>query len=198
MATTTTNYALRKPGTGDLIDEATDINASMDTIDTELDDHRDRVNVLTPRKTVVVRKTADETVSSSVTMQNDDHLFYAIPGTGTYLIDTWLIVDGGATPDIQIGYTWSSGTLDHLPAGLDVTAASTAGDIELLSNVADAASPTSPRAFGLDGLVSTIHSRVLFQATGAQTFRLQWAQDVSGATATKVWTGSHMIIRKMT
>jgi hypothetical protein len=198
MATFTTNYALRKPATGDLIEESTDINASMDTIDAELDDHRDRVVTLNTRKVVVVRKTADETVSSSTTLQNDDELFYAIPATGTYIIDTWLIVDGGGTPDIQIDFTWTNGTVDHLPVGLDVTATSTAGDAEFISNVADAASPVPARAFGIDNSVSTIHSRIIFQAVGAQTFRLRWAQDVSGATATKVWAGSHMIIRRIT
>lgn len=46
MATFTANYNLRKPADGDFVTVSSDINASMDTIDAELDDHEDRLDAI--------------------------------------------------------------------------------------------------------------------------------------------------------
>src|SRR5687767_8458817 len=109
MATFTANYNLRKPAGGDLVTVAADINASMDIIDAELDDHEDRLDViegLNPQANTFIYKAADESVTSSVTLQNDNHLNSPTLAAGTYVLEWCLQVDGADAGDWDGELTW--------------------------------------------------------------------------------------------
>lgn len=45
----------------------------------------------------VVTKTADESVTSSTTFQDDDHLYYAMTANKTYFIEGWIIAKSAST-----------------------------------------------------------------------------------------------------
>jgi len=55
-------------------------------------------------------KTADESVASSTTMQNDDHLVLAVEANSTYIFEIKLWGTAAAADRIKIGWTYPTGT----------------------------------------------------------------------------------------
>lgn len=146
-----------------------------------------------------VLKSADESVTSSTVMQDDNALTYTIPQAGTYVADWWLSVVAASDTngDIQIQFTFPTGTLyvqeiGHTPA----IATGALADVKLFSE-SDASSPSSARPFGLTATQTLILVRTVLVATASGTLTLQWAQDSSSANATTVKAGSNMTIRQV-
>ena len=73
------------------------IKGNMDYIKTELDER------------VTVYKTADETINNSSTLQNDDHLLFAIAANEEWVFDIQLFWDSDATADFKVALTVPSG-----------------------------------------------------------------------------------------
>lgn len=118
MATFTANYNLRKPAGGDLVTVAADINASMDTLDTQIktraDDiagHETRLDVLETMAFAKIRKTANQSIADNTTaallFQEDSYTLpggfanqanerLVIPTTGWYEVEAQVIFDAGA------------------------------------------------------------------------------------------------------
>src|SRR5262245_15271614 len=69
-------------------------------------------------------KTANESVTSSTTLQNDDELFVSVAANSTYLVQCYIKCDGAATGDIKLNWTApASATFDSVVNGLQATAA---------------------------------------------------------------------------
>ena len=64
------------------------------------------INELRP---LFVRKTSDETVNNSTTLQNDDQLALAVEANATYWLSMRLIMSSGTTPDFKMLFTFPSG-----------------------------------------------------------------------------------------
>lgn len=145
-----------------------------------------------------IRKTADESVTSSATLQNDDHLLATIGATGTYLFDLWLrgTSAANAAGDLAIGFTYPTGTLDLFGLGLDGTLASgTTGTVQATS-----VSPVSGNVaafYGLSTSIVTINIRGILIATATGTLQFQWAQQASNANASTIKAGSHLTVRQV-
>jgi hypothetical protein len=139
-----------------------------------------------------VRKTADESVTSSATLQNDNELSIAIPAAGTYEIDVHLIVTSAANAagDIRVGATFPAGTMTMMLDALDVSlAASNTGTI--VRAAAAITSGVDPAlGFGASTSQTYAHVKFLFVATASGTFQFQWAQSASNANATTVKANS--------
>ena len=101
MATFTTNYALRKPATGDFVTVAADISASMDIIDAEMFEHEGRLDVVETPGHAVMRKTADQSIPDASNTQitfatdvfsrpagfaNQANERFVVPKSGLYLL----------------------------------------------------------------------------------------------------------------
>lgn len=141
-------------------------------------------------------KPTDESVTSSTTLQNDDHLLGAIPAAGTYLFDLYAMVSGGnAAGDIKFGFTFPTGTLHFMGLGLDVSLASgTTGTMETNSKQG-AASGTTIIGYGISTTPTWIQLHGILIATAAGTLQTQWAQVASSPTASKVLAGSHLVLK---
>lgn len=201
MATSTTNYNLRKPADGDFVNVGSDINASMDVIDAELFEHEDRLDdaeAFDIAKTLMVAKTADEAVASSTTPQNDDHLFLALETGSTYFLEFTLFADAGSgTPDLSVDFTYS-GTTSLFRMGM-MGPEIASGDIgATLARFVSVAAFSSPVSLGLAAGVAVLHFRGTIVTTAAGTFRLRWAQGTSNATATNMRAGSTLKATKLT
>jgi len=133
-----------------------------------------------------VRKSSDQTVTSSTTLVNDSQLKFAVAANETYIFQAWLYTyaaDG--TPDIKITFTapsgstlfWSSSQVIFLPdasTSLTVVApAATTGSLFIDSNL---------RAIQLYGTI--------LNGATAGDVQLQWAQNTSSANGTSVKAGS--------
>jgi hypothetical protein len=135
-----------------------------------------------------VRKSSDQTVTSSTTLVNDSQLKFAIAANETYIFEAWLYTyaaDG--TPDIKVTFTspagstlfWSSSQVIFLPdasTSLTVVApAATTGSLFIDSNL---------RAIQLYGSV--------LNGSTAGDVQFQFAQNTSSANGTSVKAGSYI------
>jgi hypothetical protein len=133
-----------------------------------------------------VRKSSDQTVTSSTTLVNDSQLKFAVAASETYIFQAWLYTYAAdATPDIKTTFTgpsgstvfWSSSQVIYLANGsttLTVVApGGTVGDFFVDSNL---------RAIQLYGTI--------LNGATAGDVQLQWAQNTSSANGTSVKAGS--------
>ena len=147
-----------------------------------------------------VRKTADESLNTNITVQDDNHLSIAIPQAGTYVVECIIVASSAANAagDIKFGFTFPTGTLHMFGAGLDTTLASgNEGTFNGRALNNDTASPTATAAYGLSTTPTHIRVTVLLIATASGTLTLQWAQSASNANNTTVHEGSFMLARQV-
>lgn len=142
----------------------------------------------------VKRKAADESVTSSTTLQNDDELSFAVVAGEDYVFALWLgLFSTSATPDVKVGFTFPAGTMSFGVQGGDPTTSvaansgATSGTTALAVGVAVSAAPVAQNA-RVNGS---------FECSTTGTVRLQWAQNVSDGTAMTLREGSTLIAHKV-
>ncbi len=134
---------------------------------------------------IVVYKSADETVNNSATLQNDDHLSFAIGANEVWGITLQVLFTSGATPDIKFGWSVPSGTTMswNVGASFDSAIVSTESETYALS--------------GGSGLRTAVIYGTIFGNTTAGNVTLRWAQDTANASDTVVKLGSHLIAERL-
>jgi hypothetical protein len=140
-------------------------------------------------------KTADESVTSSVTLQDDDELLFPVGVNETWIMDAYLATDGATAGDIQVAVKGPTGVGGIFSVEGPGTGATTATDLNVNNQVgAVAASPTGLVAgtlgAGTDGLVR-VHAVIRNGSTAGDAV-IQWAQGTSSGTATQVLTDSYL------
>ena len=140
----------------------------------------------TPPTIKTVRKSSDQTVTSSTTLVNDSQLLFAVAANETYIFQAWLYTyaaDG--TPDIKVTFTgpagstvlWSSSQVIFNAAAATtltvVAPGGTTGDLFVDSNL---------RAIQLYGTI--------LNSGTAGNLQFQFAQNTSSANGTSVKAGS--------
>ena len=143
----------------------------------------------------VVRKTADETVNNSATLQNDDHLLFAIGSNEVWVVMFHLFVSAAsATPDIKIALSLPSGATSAM--GIIGQATGTTGT-EADAKIQSFTSATTALSVGVPA-DSTSNTFVLYSAhiangSTAGNVQLQWAQSTANASDSKIRTGSFLV-----
>lgn len=141
-----------------------------------------RVNVGDISTNRFVRKTANESVTLSTVLQNDNDLVLALAANATYLIEGFLIftANGG---DIKFAFTEpTSATMHWVSHALAGAAFSRDYQDETSTATADDRASTSSKAvIKFTGSIVT---------TNAGNLQLQWAQNVSDGDQTTVYAGS--------
>lgn len=139
-------------------------------------------------------KTADETVTSSTTVQNDDQLFLPVAANAKYKLTSHIFYSGGASPigDLKLKWTGPTGAvLQWANYGVN-TSALTSHNV-----VVEALAAASPRAVGTNGAgawMSCCPGGTLTTASTSGNLTLQWAQNSSSATGTIVYAGSEITL----
>jgi hypothetical protein len=148
----------------------------------------------------IIRKTADETVSNSAVVQNDDHLLFPIAANEAWYVEAFLLAQGAsATADFKWG--WSGPASATANWSLAALADATVGGyvqrtVGLTSSSALAIGSTASTA-GLSG-TTTVKLEGIFTAAGtAGNINLQWAQDTATVENNKVLLGSFLKIRRV-
>lgn len=140
-------------------------------------------------------KTANESVTSSTTLQDDDELLVTVAANSTYEVSCVLRYDGATAGDINIQFVVpASATFDFSISRLQTGASDATADAE------DSGSATAALGLGTigSGTTATANIRGLLIVAGtAGTFKLQWAQLVSNATATRILTRSYLVCRRI-
>jgi hypothetical protein len=130
--------------------------------------------------TFVVTKTADETVTSSTTLQDDDHLYQALTSGKTYWIELKLFLtrpDTTNTSSMTIAFDGNS------EGYLGATSLANGTTTNSLGNITTNA-----------GVPRRQLDTVALKLSTNYTVKLRWAQNSSSATGTTLMKGSQMII----
>lgn len=136
------------------------------------------INELRP---LFVRKTADETVNNSTTLQNDDQLALAVEANVTYWLSMRLLMSSGATPDFKMLFTFPSGLTMKLH------------NVEPTPTISVPYDQTTVAAVSGTGADATIQVEGLVVVSStAGTLQLQWAQNTLNASNTIVRADSTM------
>lgn len=139
------------------------------------------------------RKTTDESLTSSTTLQNDDTLVVPVEAYAVYEFTALVAYTGNTTGDIKIGFTFPSGSCywagkgpSEADSGYGAVGASrhSASFGDLTGTATPYAASTTPLAVLITGVLAT--------DIASGNLQLQWAQNTSNATATVVKAGSFL------
>lgn len=139
-------------------------------------------------------KTVSESVTSSIVDQLDDELFLPVEPYSIYLVLGCYSVTSSTTGDIRLGYsvpTRAQGRRHNV--GLAAGATSTAGNMRISVH----GWSTAVTYGATTTAVSIIEEGVLYTEDVGGLLHMQWAQNVSDATATTVGTRSFLMARKV-
>lgn len=147
---------------------------------------------LAASKAVIAKaKTARETVTSSTTLQNDDHFTFAVAANKTYQLQGLLFVSAANSG----GFKW----LFTVPSGTTGRGATSGGGT--LYNGVDLDLATGLGASGSNTItnnnVDIRFSGYLTTSSTAGNIVFQWAQNQSNATGTYIERGSIMTLTEV-
>lgn len=151
-------------------------------------DAGDFVAGISPGIPKVIWKTVSESVTSSTTMQDDDALtFTMLPGV-LYEVDLYLSVSGNTAGDFKSQWSVPADATGGLKQCIGPAAASSAGWVSRNDTNGRFTSHgfTTPVDYHIESNGSFIWERGFISSATGGTFRLQWAQQVSNATATVI------------
>ena len=135
--------------------------------------------------TAVVTKTADESVTSSNTLQDDDHLYYAMTANKTYFIQGMIIAKSSSTTSPVNTKASLAGNNEGKVTNLS-TNPSAADGTSNFSTIATATPPANvPNPFLF---IATIRPSINF------TLQFKWAQVTSSTNTVTVMEGSRLHI----
>ncbi|MGY6019602.1 hypothetical protein [Streptomyces spinosirectus] len=149
-----------------------------------------------------IAKTADETVNSSTTLQNDDHLVLPVVANAVYVfaLDLYMTESTDFVGDFKMSFTCPTGaTFDMHGSGAHITdlGSGTSSNGEWIGKLATSSAAAS-LSFGVGtGLTSVrVYGRLVMSST-AGNFQMQWAQNASDATGTTLKAGSYMTMTRV-
>lgn len=157
-----------------------------------------------PDAPITVVKTADETVTSSTTLQNDDHLFVSVDINATYTYRIFLLhTVAGSIIDIKFAFTYpTSATLTggFIGPELSIGAGATSGTAEFAGWAEDATSPSPSISHGSSGAAlqdTSIGMGILITGGTSGTLQLQWAQVTSSAAGQTLKKNSYIEVTRI-
>lgn len=146
----------------------------------------------------VVRKTADESVASSTTLQNDDHLTFPIGANETWVVKYVLFLTGSDAGDFKSVLGAPSGATGWR-GGIGPALAATSAEDAASRFIVLGDLGTGTLVFGTttNGTVTAVIRAVVINGSTAGSVTLRWAQNTSDATATRVRQNSHLVAHKL-
>src|SRR3990167_159084 len=149
---------------------------------------------------IVKRKTADESVTSSTTLQDDDHLTFAIAASEEWISNFYLDIGAElATTGFKVAVTVPSGaTMNlvlHMTAHSSLPAVGGEANGGRTTSSGTAIDITAAQLSCTDaGLILSLW---VLNSTNAGSVTLQFAQSTSSGTAVTVRKGSHLIAHRV-
>lgn len=156
----------------------------------------DALNNPGPVTQTYVIKPADESVTSSSTLQDDDHLLLSVAANAIYRVETIIkYVSTSTTPGFQMAWSGPTGaSLLWVPCGLGFGDTSSNDKIDMAArDITAASSLATPSSAGNVALPTGI----LTVGGTAGTLKFRWAQVSGNATATTVKAGSLLQLTRL-
>ena len=144
---------------------------------------RNLLNATSLTRVEFIRKTANEIVNNSTTLQNDDTLLAALAASEVVAFECALHVTSGTAPDIKFAFTVPSGaTLRWGIIGPDITVNQTSNG--------ESGSALTLFTAGVTLAGQIILLGTVVNSTTAGNLQLQWAQNTADASDTTVLANS--------
>ena len=143
-----------------------------------------------------VIKSADESVTSSTTLQNDNQLLLPLlVANTTYKFECYLDYEGGTAGSSDLKWTWSvpsGATLRYQASFVNIS-----GNQQVATTLKDTDTGIAETATaGVLKAVLMVGTLLVGSTTG--TLQLQWAQNTSSGTATIVHAQSELTLWRIT
>jgi hypothetical protein len=146
---------------------------------------------------IFVRKTGDESVTTSAAMQDDDHLTVTLDASATYLIQYGFYYSASLAGDFKWQWVGPSDLVGkHGAMRLSNSATSSEGNIRASGGAFTSGTSSVLSAGGTTGTAYVQGDALVVTTTGG-AFKLQWAQETSDGTATQLLTYSWMLARRL-
>lgn len=136
----------------------------------------------------LIVKEADETVTNSNTVQNDDELLFAVAANEVWQFEGVLLLSAHPTPDFRVTFTGPTGAVGSFAAAYSTGALDESVSSDALGNVLSFAAASQGTVLRFWG---GIHN-----GANAGNLQLKWAQNTSDANNTKVLAGSYIKYQK--
>lgn len=144
-----------------------------------------------------VIKAADESVTNSTTLQNDDHLLLAVAANTNYWVQGFIIYSADAAADLKINFNGPAGSTFNYVSDA-IASAATAGVSAVSRSLQGLGSNPSPGGIGSGSNLVFMPKGVLAVGSTAGNLQMQWAQLATSGVATTVRARSLLIIRRLT
>ncbi|MDT3395428.1 hypothetical protein RKE29_01975 [Streptomyces sp. B1866] len=139
-------------------------------------------------------KTADESLSSSTTLQNDDQLAVPVAANALYRVDLFLIYSSDVSADFKLDFTTPSGsTMRWTPQGPAPSASGTDGSLVFQVRTGSESAVLGGTGSG----VAAAAAGSLSTGGTAGTLQVRWAQNSSSVTTTTVRLGSLLTLLRV-
>ncbi|HVE27783.1 MAG TPA: hypothetical protein VNC22_20395 [Sporichthya sp.] len=148
-------------------------------------------SLMAERMPLIARKTTNETVNNSSTLQNDDEIFLAVEASCVYHFELRISSDSGTTPDLKLGFTYPTGTTIRW-SGVD---ADTAGAVRITGGLTETSVPAV--VGGTPSVFASYYSGVVITGVNAGTLQLQWAQNSANLSNSIVQAGSYLLLQRV-
>lgn len=195
MADVTPIYGLPYLELGD----APDIASGLEDLATEVETELARIDAAYQAKSGIirVRKSADEGVTSSTTIQPDDHLLFAAAANQRYIVEAVIFVTvagGNSSTDIKVGWsmpTGGSATFGGVGPDLAMPGTDSVGQGNYLG-IIGAGTSMIPYGLYASGTTCIMVKGVISMSTTAGNVALGWAQNSSATQTVTVKAGSYL------
>jgi hypothetical protein len=143
----------------------------------------------------ILRKTADESINNSTTLQDDNTLSFSAAANDIYLVEIVLFLgsSGGGSGDIKVAVNSPTGSTKKMMVNMVTNAAHHWDRYTITSNSsvtnADDIVTTNPPNLTITGMV--------VMGSTAGNIKLQWAQNTSHSDYTTVETNSYMKVTRI-
>jgi hypothetical protein len=146
---------------------------------------------------IEAHKISSESVTSSTVLQDDDVLTVTVAASSVYELSGVLFYDGASgAADLKFSWVGPAGaTMEWSSVCLSAAAVDT-GDIEAIAYATIGAVGTAG-TLGAGTNLAVLLDGLLTVAGTAGTFKLQWAQNTSNGTATRVLLKSYIVLRRI-
>lgn len=140
--------------------------------------------------TEIVSKTADETVSGTLTIQDDDELFFSADANSTYAINLELVMEKGSTVTNRIlgGWSYPSGSTGQFSAS---------GLQSAYSLISQTAGMLPDYATTSTGPIFTMVLCVIKTSSTSGTIKFRWGLAQATTPSITLKKGSRILIRKL-
>jgi len=161
---------------------------------TEVYDGTNHISLQTRSFFAFVRKTSNEVVNNSTTLQDDNALLAALPTAGTFAFELDLVYSASTVADFKMAFTIPAGaSITWWGFGLVTGVSSMSGDIQFMAATASGTSASIGGAGTGNFTSARIAGEVVMGGT-AGNLQLQWAQANLEATDATVRAPSRLMV----